>query len=298
MRPSSKTPLVFKDLEDYMTGKKLAIDEALKVYLEPEEGTSTLLEEAIHYGVFSGGKRIRPIIVLAVAEMLGNRVEMVLPFACAIEALHACSLILDDLPCMDDALTRREKPSTHLLYGEARAILAADALLMRAFELMAQNASMVNITKAGTCLLMEIVARAVGTSGMIGGQHADLASKGKALDLKSLEYIHSHKTGALFRACVLGSAILCRANNAQKEALEGYAKNLGLAFQITDDILDEREGLSNKKDEPNFVRLFGLSNAEALVAELIEASVASLSIFGSRAKVLEALARYVESRSS
>jgi len=291
------------DLKGYLEEKKRLIERRLTTLLPKEEEYPPVIHEAMRYTLFLPGKRLRPILSLAVAEMLGGELERVIPVACAIEMIHTCSLILDDLPSMDDARTRRGKPTAHLIFGEDIAILAAIALLNQAYYIIFR---MKELAKVRGKLIIELgkrLSQAISTKGIIGGQVVDLKVNEEELDLTTLEYIHSHKTGSLFIFAAEAGAVLSGANAAELSACSAYAKNLGLAFQITDDILDVvgEEGkvgkdLRKDKGKLTFVSYCGLSEARKIVHELIEAAVTALSFFGKKAEVLLDLARYIESR--
>jgi geranylgeranyl diphosphate synthase type II len=249
---------------------------------------------------------VRPVLTLAVAEMFGCRREPVLDLACAVEMVHACSLVLDDLPAMDDARRRRGRATVHIVFGEDVALLAAFGLLNRAFALVAEAGQRLSLSRYTAADLAHHLAAAVGTEGLIGGQALDLESRGEEgakLDLERLEYIHSHKTGALFIAAAELGAMAADGRRRDLEAVTRYAKNLGLAFQITDDLLDvvgdpEEIGKDVAKDtgKVTFVGLLGVDGARALAEELLEFSVASLEPLGSRASTLRALAVMVRDR--
>jgi geranylgeranyl diphosphate synthase type II len=234
-----------------------------------------------------------------VADVLRGDAESVLPAGCALEMVHTASLNLDDLPSMDDATTRRGRPACHVAHGEATAILAAFALLNRAYEVLADGWP--GGPDAGTRgELAGELARAVGLSGMIAGQAEDLAATDRALDFSSLEFIHRHKTGALFMASAAVGAAAARASAAERDGLVAYAKNLGLAFQIVADLIDVAgdaavAGKDVGKDvkKTTFVSLAGVAGAWQLAGEMIDTSVASLRAFGPRAQPLRDLARYV-----
>jgi geranylgeranyl pyrophosphate synthase len=237
-----------------------------------------------------------------VAEVLRAEPESVLPGACAVEMVHTASLILDDLPCMDDASARRGRPASHLAHGEATAILAAFALLNRAYEVLAEGWPG-GPDAAVRASVARDLARAVGTSGMIAGQAMDLAMTGRAIDLARLEFIHSRKTGALFIASAALGASAARAPAAERTAVAVYAKNLGLAFQIVDDLIDatgraDEAGKDLGKDlkKTTFVSFSGIPGARQLAAELTRASQEALLGFGPRAQPLLDLARYVIAR--
>ncbi|MHC4712218.1 MAG: polyprenyl synthetase family protein [Planctomycetota bacterium] len=290
-----------KALADYIAEKKPLVEEALEGFLpRHSDSPAARIYEAMRYSSLAGGKRLRPILVIATAEALKSRAGNVMKAACAVEMVHTCSLILDDLPSMDDASLRRGQAAAHLVFGEATAILAADALLMEAFRLVAENCADVGLaTDAATEAVMTL-AREVGPKGMIGGQEVDLEIVGKSAEFETLEYICRHKTGALFIACVRLGGILSRARAFEMEALENYAKNLGLAFQVRDDILDatsstEKLGKDVGKDSnrTTFVSQFGLESATSVVRELCEVAEGSLAALPRKSEPLVALARWV-----
>jgi geranylgeranyl diphosphate synthase type II len=246
------------------------------------------------------GKRLRGILVLAACDLVKGRREDALPLACAVEMVHAASLILDDLPTMDNATLRRGKPVLHRIVGEANAILAAVALLNGAFALVANASGLKERTRAEAAARL---AEAIGAGGLIGGQVADLDATGKRLDLEALEFVHSHKTGALFIAAASLGALVGGAKPKEAEALDRYAKNLGLAFQITDDLLDysgnpettgKDAGLD--RDRTTFAELCGIDGARRLVDELIGAAVQSLAPLGRRRVLLASMAELVRNR--
>jgi geranylgeranyl diphosphate synthase type II len=255
------------------------------------------------YALTGRGKRVRPVLTLAVAEMLGGGGDATLDLACAVEMVHACSLVLDDLPAMDDAKVRRGRPTLHVEAGEDVALLASFALLNRAFELVAECGQRLALRRYTPQDLAHHLAAAIGTAGLIGGQALDLESRGNELDLERLEFIHSHKTGALFIAAAELGAMAADARRRELELVTRYAKNLGLAFQITDDLLDvvgtpEETGKDTGKDatKVTFVKLLGVEGARALAAELLEFAVASLDPLGARAAPLRTLALVVRDR--
>ncbi|MBI3847391.1 MAG: polyprenyl synthetase family protein [Planctomycetes bacterium] len=296
------------DLERFLEASRASVDAALGATLPSETEPPEVVHRAMRYAVLGAGKRIRPALAFATGRALGVRTPMTerrfTTFAAAIECIHACSLVLDDLPCMDDATLRRGRDTCHRVFGEAHAILAADALLMLGFDLVAQAGDAAAIGRRDLVELIRLAAQTVGSSGMIGGQSLDLVTRGAA-DLGSTERIHRQKTGVLFQFATRGTAILCKANDAETAALSAYAKNVGLAFQITDDLLDF-EGTTAKtgKDvgrdaaKPNFVALCGAAQAHAIVHELLSTAKASLAIFDSRARILHDIADRVEARES
>ena len=268
--------------------------------LPPSSGRAPDLSRAIAEAALSPGKRLRPLVALAAGELVRAPRDAAAAVAVAVEYLHAASLVLDDLPSMDNARRRRGRPALHLVHGVAAAELAAVALIARAFEV----ASCAPETTARTrARVVEELARAIGAEGCCAGQAADLAADPSGLTLEDLEAIHSRKTGALFVAAVRGGALAGGAGEETLEALALYARNLGLAFQITDDLLDltgnaQRMGKDTHRDahRANFATLFGEASSRKLVEELLEASVAALAPLGKKAVVLADLARVVRDR--
>ena len=270
-----------------------------------EPGTEGLAE-AMRYSLLAGGKRIRPVLALATASALGRTPTSVLPLAAALELIHTYSLIHDDLPAMDNDDLRRGKPTSHKVFGEAIAILAGDALLTRAFHLLcevdeAAPAEAVRRRLRAAALLGE----AAGTSGLIGGQVMDLQSEGRAVTADDLERLHRAKTGALLAACVMGPAALAPATPDDAQRLQRYARAVGLAFQVVDDVLDATEGAAQLgktagKDDAaqkaTYVRVHGIDNARALAARLREEALSAAEPLGARGALLGALARMMVDR--
>src|SRR3954471_16130943 len=262
------------------------------------------VHQAMQYALTGAGKRVRPVLTLAVADLFGCRSEPVLDLACAVEMVHACSLVLDDLPAMDDAALRRGRPTVHRVFGESVALLAALALLNRAYALVAEAATRLALRRYTTEDVVHHLAAAIGSDGLIGGQALDLLAKPEEMNLDVLEYIHSHKTGALFMAAGELGAMAADAKRKDLEVIARYAKNLGLAFQIADDLLDvlgtpEVTGKDTGKDEGKvtFVRLLGVEGAQSLAAELLGFAVDSLAPLGRKAEPLRELAVFVQHRS-
>jgi len=288
------------DLTAYLAEGRSQIEAALGRAL-PALGTPpTSLHESMRYTVLLPGKRLRGILLLASCELLKGRRDDAMPLACAVEMVHASSLILDDLPSMDDATLRRGKPTLHKVSGEAGAILASVGLLSGAFAMIA---SAPGLKERERVAASEKLAEAIGSDGLVGGQIADLEATGRRVDLETLEYIHSHKTGALFIAAAELGAIAADGRARDVEALRRYAKNLGLAFQITDDLLDysgnpattgKDAGLD--RNRTTFVNLCGIDGARRLTDELIGASLTALTPFGRRASILAGLAEMVRER--
>jgi len=282
-----------EDLKAYIRRGAADIAVRLERALEVRDAqTPEVLADAQRYALLAPGKRLRGVTVLACTEMLGGDRDAALPFAAAVELVHTSSLILDDLPSMDDATLRRGKTALHRVHGEANAILAAVALLAKGFEHVSAS------SRALRCL-----SRAIGDDGLIGGQVADLEAEGSPLELDRLEYIHAHKTGALFIAAAELGALAARAGDTDIERVRNYAKNLGLAFQITDDVLDvvgdpavTGKDAGTDRDRTTFVDVCGVEGSHRLVDELIDASRASLAPFGKRGATLRGLAEMVRRR--
>ena len=285
---------------------RAAVDAALEAALPAEASWPTTIHQAMRYSLFAGGKRIRPALVLAAGEAVGCRAEPLTPFACAVEMIHTYSLIHDDLPAMDDDDLRRGKPTCHKVFGEAVAILAGDALLTRAFELLSASTGIEEPDAMRRRLqATSVLAAACGTTGLIGGQVEDLESEGRDVDAASLERIHRAKTGALLRACAVGGGILGGADEPQRERLDRYGRGLGLAFQVVDDILDateapERLGKTAGKDaaagKATYVRVHGLETARRMARDLLEGALAAVEPFGPAAASLRELAHLVVDR--
>ncbi len=287
---------------------RLAVEQALAAALPEETAWPATIHRAARYSLAAGGKRIRPVLVLAAGEAVGGAREELLPFACAVEMIHTYSLIHDDLPAMDNDDLRRGKPTSHKVFGEAIAILAGDALLTRAFELLAEvpegwDAARLVRRQRATAVL----ARACGTTGLIGGQVADLESEGRAIGAADLERLHRAKTGALLSACVGGGAILGGAGEADLERLTRYASAIGLAFQVVDDVLDatetaEKLGKTPGKDQAaqksTYVSVHGLERARAMAVELREQALAAVAPLGASGTLLAAIARLIVDRRS
>jgi len=288
-------------LRDYVAARRPEIEAVLAAALANHgDARASKIRDAMEYAVMAGGKRLRPILVIATAEALKNRAAGVMKAAAAVEFVHTCSLILDDLPSMDNASMRRGKKALHLAFGEATAILAADALLMEAFGLVAENCIDAGLPAAAAGRAVKVLADSIGPRGMIAGQQADLDAVNREADFETLEYISSHKTGALFSACVEVAAILSRARDFETAALKNYAKNLGLAFQVRDDILDAvgdpgKLGKDVRQDSnrTTFASRFGVEAARNIVRDLCRVAEESLAALPAKSEPLVALARYI-----
>lgn len=281
------------------------IDNALDELLTKEKNPQGKIYEAAKYSLFAGGKRLRPMLLLECYKMCGgDDIKSVMPLACSMEMIHTYSLIHDDLPAMDNDDYRRGKPTNHKVYGEDIAILAGDALLNYAFE-TALSAD--GIDAELKLRAISFMAKSSGWDGMIGGQVVDLESEGKKISLEELRYIHSLKTGALIEASCTMGAILAGADEATISKVRSYAKNLGIAFQIQDDILDviadEKElgkpvGSDAKNEKSTYVTICGLDKAKEYSKEYTAAAIDDLKCFGDNSKFLRDLTEYLLDRKS
>jgi geranylgeranyl diphosphate synthase type II len=294
------------DLKAYLDARRATVDAALDRVLPPETAEPVTIHRAMRYSVLAPGKRLRPILVIAGAEAVGGRADAVLDTACALELIHAYSLIHDDLPAMDDDDYRRGRLTSHKVFGEAMAILAGDALLTLAFRLVATNAGRVAPPALVGSIVAE-VADAAGTDGMVGGQVVDIESEGKAISPSMLDYIHLHKTAALIRAALRVGARLAGARAEDAEAISRAGQSLGLAFQIVDDILDvegslaelgKSAGSDERKQKATYPSLHGLPASKQRARELIEETKRWLSPLGPTADPIRALADFVFERRS
>lgn len=279
------------------------VNRRLPQLLPPSGSRPEAVHGAMLYALTSPGKRLRPALSLAVAEMFGQRSPAVLDLACAVEMVHACSLIFDDLPAMDDAELRRGRPTVHRQFGEATAQLAGLGLLNRAYGVVAESSHRLTLRRYTGEDLVHHLAAAVGSDGLIGGQALDLESGPEDLDLERLEYIHSHKTGALFIAAGEMGAMAADARRRDLELITRFGKNLGLAFQISDDLIDatatvEEAGKDVGKDtgKVTFVSLLGVDGAQTLADELLDFAIRSLDPLGHGADPLRQLAGFVKRR--
>ncbi|HHY92700.1 MAG TPA: polyprenyl synthetase family protein [Firmicutes bacterium] len=294
------------NLRAYLIERARWIEEALSTYVPALPQPAKQLEEAMRYSLFAGGKRLRPILVLASTEAVGAAPERALPAACALEFIHTYSLIHDDLPAMDDDDWRRGRLTNHKVFGEAQAILAGDALLTEAFHILTVGRYPAEVSCRQILTAIAEIAVAAGPEGMVGGQSADIAAQGKTDGSRdTLTYIHTHKTGALLRASVRVGAILGGAQPADLDSLTVYGEKLGLAFQISDDILDATGdpqilGKPVKNDAAKkkltFVTLYGLDEAKSEAARLAYEAETALCHLGAGADPLRELARFTVER--
>ena len=293
-------------LEAYLQERIQLTESALDRYLPAAETLPASLHEAMRYSVFAGGKRIRPILMMAACEAVGGRPQQVLPAACAIEMIHSYSLIHDDLPAMDDDDLRRGMPTNHKVFGEAKAILAGDGLLTEACIILSSPAVWTEMAPATRNEVIHLLARNAGSRGMVGGQVVDMESEGKEIDLPTLEYIHTHKTGALILAAIEAGAIIGGAEQQQRRALCRYGEAAGLAFQVADDVLDivadqqqlgKDVGSDQQRGKATYPALLGLDGARKRARELRDLAFSSLEVFGEAARPLREIASYIVDRS-
>ena len=285
-------------------GKKLIDDEVLS-FLPQDEAYPVSIHEAMRYSLLAGGKRLRPVLVMAAAEAVGRNRHSILPFAIATELIHTYTLIHDDLPALDNDDLRRGKPTNHKVFGEAVAILAGDALLTQAFMIMTRELGIESVPSESILRATHEMAGALGSTGMIGGQVVDLESEGKKINPETLEYIHMYKTGFLIRACIRCGGILGQATEKQVNSLSRFGSYIGLAFQIIDDILDvtgDQEKLGKdigsdlNKDKATYPALYGLEESKRKAEDLIEDSLDCLKEFDNRADPLREIARFFVQR--
>lgn len=293
------------NLKQYMEQVCCQIDGALSALLPQKQQRPAQLHQAMHYSVFAGGKRIRPILMAASCAAVGGDFERIIPAACALEMIHTYSLIHDDLPAMDDDDFRRGLPTNHKVYGEATAILAGDALLTQAFITLAQpNPAIDSATQQH---VIEIIAQAAGSSGMVGGQVVDMEAEGQTPNLEIVNYIHRHKTGALILAAIQCGALLGGADEKTFADLTRFGESAGLAFQIADDILDivgDQEqlgkdvGSDQQRGKATYPAVLGLEASRKSMEELHQQALNILSHYGTKAEPLRQISEYIINRST
>lgn len=296
------------ELKQYLKERCQLVDKALDGYLPKENDLPFSLHKSMRYSVFAGGKRVRPILMLAACEAVGGEIARAIPAACAMEMIHTYSLIHDDLPAMDDDDFRRGNPTNHKVFGEAIAILAGDALLTQAFILLGTPEPNSSVSPERHLAVIREMATCAGSFGMVGGQVVDMESEGKGdIDLPTVQYIHTHKTGALIKASVKAGAILGGADDVQLAAITRYGEAAGLAFQIADDILDiegtteeigKDAGSDQARGKATYPAIVGLADAKIRAVELMEMALAALEPLGEKAEPLREIARYIVSRKS
>ena len=295
------------EITTYLNEQRQRVEDRLAALMLEPAGAFAQHIESMRYSLFVGGKRIRPILCLAAAEAVNNNEQTrqrTLPVACALECIHTYSLIHDDLPAMDDDDLRRGKPTNHTIFGEAAAILAGDGLLTFAFDLLSSPVSAA-LADPVRLRLIQTVARAAGSLGMVGGQSLDMIYAGKQVGYEILRSIHRSKTGALITASVTCGALVAGASDEQEEALKTYGDHIGLAFQIVDDLLDveatteqlgKPAGSDIKSDKVTYPSLFGRETSRTMAREAVQEAIAALAAFDHQAEPLRALANYIVNR--
>lgn len=293
-----------QDLREFLAERKQAVERALGRAMPAAETGRGRLHEAMRYCVFSGGKRLRPILTTATRELLGKTAEGAMVPACAVELVHTYSLVHDDLPAMDDDELRRGRPTCHVVYGEGLAVLVGDALLTLAFELVAADDS---LDPAVRVAIVRELAEASGSLGMVGGQAADLANERREPSREAIDFIHTRKTGMPIRAAVRIGAMTAGADARDLDALSDYGAKIGLAFQIVDDLLDlsgtpEKTGKAVRKDDRSgkmtYPGVHGEAEAGRRAEELVEAATEAIARFGESAWFLREIARFIVERQS
>ncbi|MEB3357704.1 MAG: farnesyl diphosphate synthase [Synechococcales bacterium] len=290
------------DLKTYLGDRQTLVEQALDQSIQvvyPET-----IYESMRYSLMAGGKRLRPILCLATCEMSGGTVAMAMPTACALEMIHTMSLVHDDLPAMDNDDYRRGKLTNHKVYGEAIAILAGDGLLAYAFEHVATRTQ--DVPAERVLKVIARLGRAVGAAGLVGGQSVDLECEGRSdVSIETLDFIHQHKTAALLEAAVVSGAILAGASELDVKHLTAYAQNIGLAFQIVDDVLDitatqaelgKTAGKDLQAQKATYPSIWGLEESKRKAQQLVDAAKDTLASYGDRALPLMALADFITAR--
>ena len=294
------------DIKNYLQAKKQSVDSFFRSYFDGQRRPA-VLQEAMLYSLFAGGKRVRPVLVMAAYEACGRNASEIVPYASALELIHTYSLIHDDLPAMDDDDLRRGKPTSHKVYGEAIAILAGDALLTEAFCILSDPSLCPSVRESDLLRASREIAVAAGSDGMVGGQVQDILSEDAEPDADTLQFIHSHKTAALLSASVKAGGILAGGGQEQVGALAVYGENIGHAFQVIDDILDvvgdtkemgKTVGSDQKINKMTYPRLYGVEKSRQIARKLVDDAVASLGIFPPAAEPLREIARYLLQRRS
>jgi geranylgeranyl diphosphate synthase type II len=293
------------DIEKYLSTSKKLVDEHLDRLLPVESEQPSSIHKAMRHSVFAGGKRVRPILVLASGESLSGDRNVLLHLGAGIEMMHTYSLIHDDLPALDNDDLRRGVPTCHKVFGEALAILAGDALMTRCYQILADLPGLPESTRID---IIREIATATGTvNGMIGGQVVDLESEGKEVSTRMLEYIHYSKTGAFLKACVRCGAIAAAANRDEMQSLTEFGNKIGLVFQIVDDILDvtsssevlgKTAGKDEKVKKATYPALYGIDASREKARELVSSALEDIRDFGEKAESLRSLARFVLNRTT
>lgn len=305
MSSASSHRSIENDFDAYLAERRAVVDAYLEQSVPSADTPPVTISRAVRYSLFAGGKRLRPILVLASAQAVGGQLDDALPSAAAFEMIHTYSLVHDDLPSMDDDSLRRGKPTSHIVFGEAIAILAGDALQTHAFAALARGAPSVPAERR--LRAVELLADAAGAAGMVGGQVADLEAEGENVDATRLETIHRQKTGALIRAASEAGAVVGGGSEEQIARLARYGESIGLAFQIVDDVLDvvsdtQTLGKSAGKDERSgkatYAHIYGVERAKQRAHELVDKAVEELAPFDERAQPLAQLGRRILDRKS
>jgi geranylgeranyl diphosphate synthase type II len=290
------------DLKQYLERQRLVVERALESALPQNEGPEARVVEAMRYSLFAGGKRLRPILCLAAADAVSGKTEAAIPAACALEMIHTYSLIHDDLPAMDDDDLRRGKPTSHVVFGEALAILAGDGLLTEAFVLLSDYRSLL---PERALRLIGVIAKAASYRGMVGGQVVDMLSQSRPADLQTVQQMHDRKTAALITAATESGALAGGGSDDQVEALARYGRAIGLAFQIADDILDiegstevlgKTAGSDVARGKVTYPVVVGMEGSREEAQKLVNNALATLEIFDYRAEPLRGLAKYIITR--
>lgn len=293
------------DIQLYLSESKKLVDQCLERLLPPEDENPPTIHKAMRYSVFAGGKRVRPILVLASGESLNGKREVLLQLGACIEMMHTYSLIHDDLPALDNDDLRRGLPTCHKVFGDAMAILAGDALMTRSYQLLADLPETPDAVRIG--IIRELATATGTTGGMIGGQVVDLESEGKPISPGLLEYIHDSKTGALLSACVRCGALAAGAGEREMDALAKFGQKIGRVFQIVDDILDvtsssevlgKTAGKDAKVKKATYPALYGIEASRQRAAELVASALMDIRDFGEKADVLRSLAQFIISRTA
>jgi geranylgeranyl diphosphate synthase, type II len=293
------------NLERYLDERGQLVDRTLTQLLPAGKAVPRTLDKAMRYSLFSGGKRVRPILALASGEAIGAPLARVLPFACALEMIHSYSLVHDDLPAMDDDDLRRGKPTNHVVFGEGIAVLAGDGLLTEAFRVMADAALRPGQDRTAAVRALQEIAIGAGAGGMVGGQVADVEAENKKPTKALVEYIHTRKTAALLRAAVRAGALVGGATPQQFTRLDSYGTAIGLAFQVADDILDieggtaktgKREGRDAELHKVTYPAAVGMAKAKTRARELLAEALAAIQPLEARAEPLRQIAKFVVER--
>lgn len=295
------------NIKTYLQEQRKVVENALTEYMLEDDLIFSRHIEAMRYSLFAGGKRVRPILCLAAARAVGGDkldIDPILPIACALECIHTYSLVHDDLPAMDDDDLRRGKPTNHTLFGEAQAILAGDGLLTHAFDILS-DPSHRGISDTARLRIISIIARAAGPLGMVGGQSLDIENENREINFETLRTIHRSKTGALITASVLSGALAAGADEQQLKSLTSYGNNIGLAFQIADDLLNvestteqlgKAAGSDAERGKATYPAFFGPAETKKKANDAVQAALEALTAFGPEADPLRELAQYIVNR--